>query len=238
MSSLNPITPITPNLEDVRPQRWSIKSPRVSGIDVSSQGYPPNVSASIVTVNLPSRVQLTNPPDLLIAIEGTDILNNVFEGADVLNKSVFEAIDFRSGNFSLFNLQEPAVRKETKIKTFMSPVGDAIVHDIDELMAGKEDEVKPTAYAYAYARRVVLSAYGKAKIVGTLPTIVPKPLATTDDVGGIRLLWHLGAKNVRLNFGAEHDRQSYLYYEAGQDHGVEPLDEDHLVEKLAWLAAR
>jgi hypothetical protein len=130
------------------------------------------------------------------------------------------------------------VRKETKIKNPAIRPSDVIVHDIDELMAGKEDEAKPSNFAYTYARRVIESAYGKAKITGSVPTLLPKPLATTDDLGGIRLLWNLGAKNVRLNFGAAQDRQSYLYYEAGQVHGVEPLDEDHVVEKLAWLTAR
>jgi len=147
-------------------------------------------------------------------------------------------VEFVSVDYSADFLQEPIVTKEIEIKNFPSRARDAIVHDMDELMAGKEDEEKPTEYAYANARRIIESAYGKAKIASGVSTTVPKPLATTDDVGGIRLLWNLGAKNVRLNFGADDDRQTYLYFEAGLNHGVEPLDEEHLATRLAWLTAR
>jgi len=29
--------------------------------------------------------------------------------------------------------------------------------------------------------------------------------------------------------------KTYLYFEAGLNHGVEPLDEEHLATRLAWL---
>ena len=216
------LNPITPGLESFLLQSWSGGPSRLSLTqDVSSQGYPPNVSASVVTIKPPTiNMELVSEP-----IE--------------LRLAVGERMEFLHDNFNFFNFfQEPIVRKEIKIENPAIRPSDVIVHDIDELMAGKEDEEKPTQFAYAYARRVVESAYGKAKITGTLATIVPKPVATTDDAGGIRLLWNLGAKNVRLNFGAAQDRQSYLYYEAGQDHDVEPLDEDHLATRLAWLTGK
>ena len=184
------LNPITPNLVNFRPSGESANESRIS-VTVPSQGYPPNVAAIIVTNIVYPSVEI-DPPFLL-------------EGTESIPVTVMYS-------------QEPIVRKGIQIKNPAIHPSDLIIHDIDELMAGKEDEEKPTQFAYAYARRVVESAYGKAKITGTLATIVPKPVATTDDAGGIRLLWNLGAKNVRLNFGAAQDRQSYLYYEAGQDH--------------------
>src|SRR5262249_41702899 len=133
---------------------------------------------------------------------------------------------------------EPFVLKGTQTKTATLRLSDIIVHDIDELMAGKEDEEKPTVFAYSNARSVIESACGKASTTDKINPMLPKPLATTDDVGGIRLLWNLGLRNIRLNFGAAPDRQSYLYYEAGLDHGVEPLDDENLVKRLDWLTGK
>lgn len=205
------LNPITPNLVNFRPPEESVNESRVS-VTVPSQGYPPNVAAFMVTTKFYPSVQV----DPVAFFEGTEL--------------VPVTVSFYS--------QEPNVRKGIHIKNPAIHPSDVIIHDIDELMAGKEDEEKPTEFAYSYARRVVESAYGKARITGTLATIVPKPVATTDDAGGIRLLWNLGTRNVRLNFGAAEDRQSYLYYEAGQDHGVEPLDEDRLAGRLAWLTGK
>ena len=205
------LNPITPNLVNFRPSEESANEPRIS-VTIPSQGYPPNVAASIATTKFYPSVRV----DPFVFFEETELIP--------------VTVSFYS--------QEPIVRKEIQIKNPAIRPSDLIVHDIDELMVGKEDEEKPTAFAYAYARRVIESAYGKAKITGNPSTVVPKPVATTDDAGGIRLLWNLGAKNVRLNFGAAQDRQSYLYYEAGQDHDVEPLDEDHLATRLAWLTSK
>lgn len=211
--------PITLSLENNLLQPWTSPPSQLSLTqDVSSQGYPPNVSASLVTnETLLANLELVSEP-----VE--------------LRLTVGEGIEFLSDNLSLW--QVPVVRKETKIKTAAIRPSDVIVHDIDELMAGKEDEAKPTEFAYAYARRVIESAYGKAKVTGRVPTVLPKPLATTDDVGGIRLLWNLGARNIRLNFGAARDRQSYLYYEADLEHGVEPLNDENLVKRLDWLTGK
>jgi hypothetical protein len=185
--------------------------------DIFSQGYPPNVSAAVVTINLP-------PPHL-----------GLVSGPVELRLEFAERVDFFRDNFNFF--QVPFVSKEAKISPAIRP-SDLIIHDLDELMAGKEDEAKPTAFAYTYARHVIESAYGRAQTTRSVPTVLPRPLTTTDDFGGIRLLWNLGTRNIRLNFGAADDRQSYLYHEAGQDHGVEPLDEDHLATRLAWLTGK
>jgi hypothetical protein len=215
MSQLNPLTQ---SIGNFLPPRPIVGHSRLPVAPAPSQDYPPNVAYSLVTTKLPSVNELI--------IEPTD------------PDAIFKGIEFFPGNVSFHFLQEPVVYKVINTKASSIRASDLIVHDIDELMAGKEDEEKPTAFAYAYARQVLEAAYGKARVAGNLPNVVPKPLATTDDVGGIRILWHLGTRNVRLNFGATKDRRSYLYYEADLIHGVEPLDEDHLATRLAWLTGK
>jgi hypothetical protein len=201
-------------------QPWGNEGSRPSSTqDVFSQGYPPNASASVVTINLP-------PSNLELVSEPVE-----------LRLEFAERIDFFRDNLYFF--QVPFVSKETKISPAIRP-SDLIVHDLDELMAGKEDETKPTEFAYANARKVVESAYGRAFSKTRISYFMfPKPVVTTDDAGGIRLLWHEGAKQIRLNIGSAADRKTYLYFQAetqhGIDHGVEPLDKDNLATRLAWL---
>ena len=136
--------------------------------------------------------------------------------------------------------------EEHKIENPSTRLSEGVVTEIDALMAGREDETKPTQFAYSNARTVIESAYGRAfrqvKIPLALPEPLPSPIATTDEVGGIRLLWREGTKQIRLNFGADADRRSYLYFEEdsanGMDHGVEALDPDRLAERLAWLMGK
>lgn len=113
-----------------------------------------------------------------------------------------------------------------------------VTGEIDALLAGREDEVTPTEYAYLRARSTVESTYGRIKAGQNVPEMVPVPSVTTDDVGGIRLAWQVGTKQVRANFGATLDLRSYLYYESGLEHNAEPLDPEHLAGRLAWLAGR
>jgi hypothetical protein len=118
-----------------------------------------------------------------------------------------------------------------------------VVEAIDALQAGNEDEVRPTEFAYKNARSTIESAYGevdgsRAKKRRGVPAIFPKPLITTDDVGGIRLSWITENKQVRANFGARPELRSYVYFESGSEHDVEPLDPQHLAGRLAWLTAR
>jgi hypothetical protein len=119
-----------------------------------------------------------------------------------------------------------------------------VVREIDAVRAGSEDEVVPTDFAYMSARSVVESAYGQLPKTlkdlkrQYLPLLIPSPLVTTDDVGGIRLLWRAGNRQVRANFGARPDLRSYLYFESGLEHDMEPLDAQHLAGRLAWLTGR
>ena len=117
------------------------------------------------------------------------------------------------------------------------------IEEIDALRAGREDEIVPTEYAYKNARSIVESAYGEiynpsSKKRRGVPKIFPKPSVTTDDVGGIRLSWRTEAGQVRANFGATPERRSYVYFESGLEHDVEPLDPQHLAGRLTWLTGR
>ncbi|MFI5098602.1 MAG: hypothetical protein ACHQT6_11575 [Candidatus Acidiferrales bacterium] len=146
---------------------------------------------------------------------------------------------------SLIPQFEPAevtiVSSDLRIRPSLNSLSSGVVSDIDRLAAGAEDETAPTQFAYEKARSIVQAAYGKLEIhVLNVPGIVPAPLVTTDDAGGIRLAWQAGAKQMRANFGAvcEPQRRSYIYYEFGQEHAVEQLDVEHLVGRLSWLMAR
>ena|SRR5215467_1038127 len=212
---LNPIAPSIENFP-MHPS-WAVGSPRLSATyNVSAQGYPPNTSSHIVNVKLPKTLTIEPGESAVIG----------------------DVVQFIDENMLFGFLQAPFLPKGTQPKIATIRLSDAIVHDIDELMAGREDETAPTEFAYSNARRVIESAYGKARITGKVSPLPPRPLATTDDLGGIRLLWNLGPRNIRLNFGAAPDRQSYLYYEAGLDHGVEPLNDENLVKRLDWLTGR
>ncbi len=113
-----------------------------------------------------------------------------------------------------------------------------VVAEIDGLIAGHEDEIKPSEYAYSAARSLVESAYGQIKLRESVPEIVPEASVTTDDVGGIRLAWRLGPKQVRANFGANAQLRSYIYFESDIQHAVEQLDVQHLAGRLAWLTEK
>lgn len=133
---------------------------------------------------------------------------------------------------------KPLKRVSLPSTNALNPVSTAVVREITALAAGKEDEARPTARAYASARNIVESAYGKARSEKNLLGVMPTPYVTTDDLGGIRLLWHTGTRKLRANFGAEDNLRSYLYFETELEHNIEPLDADHLAERLVWLTSK
>jgi hypothetical protein len=120
----------------------------------------------------------------------------------------------------------------------------SVVAEIDALLANKEDEIVPTMYAFTRARGLVEAAYGEVDRLRVIrkqfgvPAIFPKPIATTDDRGGIRVSWRAENKQVRANFGADAQLRSYVYFESPLAHGVEPLDAEHLAGRFAWLTER
>jgi hypothetical protein len=134
------------------------------------------------------------------------------------------------------------------VRTYVETSGtesSPVIGEIDALLAGREDEVVPTRYAYEIARSLIEAAYGeinsrRAKKRWGVPEIFPKALVTTDDVGGIRVSWRTDTGQVRANFGArpEPELRSYVYFESGLEHDVEPLDVQHLAGRLTWLTRR
>jgi hypothetical protein len=113
-----------------------------------------------------------------------------------------------------------------------------VVAEIENLRRGVEDEAIPTDFAYANAKQTVESGYGQFKSYALAPKTVPRPFVTTDDVGGIRLAWRSGKKQVLANFGARSGLKSYLYFESPIEHGSQVLDPGNLAGRLSWLTAR
>ena len=113
-----------------------------------------------------------------------------------------------------------------------------VISEIDALKGGVEDEAIPTDFAYQNARSIVESAYGQVRSKNFVPNIIPHPIVTTDDAGGIRLAWRHEEKHVRVNFGATPNLRSYLYFEFRLEHVVEQLDAENLARRIAWLTAR
>jgi hypothetical protein len=113
-----------------------------------------------------------------------------------------------------------------------------VISEIDQLKAGVEDEEIPTDFAYKAACTVVELAYSQPETQNRIPRIMPKPWVTTDDVGGIRVVWTFESKRLVANFGARPDLQTYLYYESQLEHDAEPLNANSLRRRLAWLTQR
>jgi hypothetical protein len=120
-----------------------------------------------------------------------------------------------------------------------SGLSTGAVAKIDRIAAGEEDETRPAEFAYRNARSIVETAYWKSEShLLNVPGLIPSPTVTTDDVGGIRLAWRAGSKQIRANFGATPETRSYLYFESATEHNVEELDVEHLAGRLSWLMAR
>ena len=110
-----------------------------------------------------------------------------------------------------------------------------VISEIDALKAGVEGEEIPTDFAYQNARSIVESAYGQVRAKNTVPYTIPNPFVTTDEAGGIRVVWRCRDKHVRVNFGAIAELRSYLYFESRLEHAVEQLNAEHLARRIAWL---
>jgi hypothetical protein len=115
---------------------------------------------------------------------------------------------------------------------------ESLINDLIELMAEafEEDAGVPTGYALRNAIEILPSAYTVARLRGPeeYNSIPPATLAT-DEVGGLRLYWQVGRRQIRVNFGASPDRRSYVYFQDRERHGVDPLDAEALAERLQWL---
>lgn len=133
---------------------------------------------------------------------------------------------------------EAIAQPETNLNTPFTRNWSTVLAEIDALAGGTEDEVRPTEYAYAQARLMVESVYRQIKPAWNVPQIVPEHSATTDDLGGVRLAWRLGPKQIRANFGAYANLRSYIYFESELEHDVEDLDAPHLAGRIAWLTEK
>jgi hypothetical protein len=120
-----------------------------------------------------------------------------------------------------------------------SRVSSQIIGEIDRLKVGAEDdEAIPTDFAYQNAHAVILSAYAQADPGRTVPRFNPIPWATTDDVGGIRVLWDFGTRKLRANFGASPQLKTYLYFASESESDSEALNAESLKSRLKWLTER
>ncbi len=135
-------------------------------------------------------------------------------------------------------LIETTAQPETDVNTPFTRNWSAVLAEIDTLAAGTEDEVMPSEYAYSRARSTLESVYRQIKPPENVPQIVPEHSVTTDDVGGIRLAWRLGSRQIRINFGANATLRSYIYFESPLEHHVEDLDVQRLAGRLAWLTEK
>jgi hypothetical protein len=116
-----------------------------------------------------------------------------------------------------------------------------VVSEIDRLLSETDDgdEVPPAEFAYRKARSVVEEAYTRIA-TANIPIPIPDPVASTDYAGDVRLNWHVGRKQVGVNFGAapEPQRPSYIYFESPTEYNTEALTAENLAERLSWLVAR
>ncbi len=96
----------------------------------------------------------------------------------------------------------------------------------------------PTGFAFSNALRVVSCALALAR--AEKPTAyleLPEPAFSTDDLGGVRLIWVKDGRHLRANFGGRPELRSYLYHEIGTEHGIEELESELLLSRLYWLTA-
>jgi hypothetical protein len=135
-------------------------------------------------------------------------------------------------------LIEVTAQPETNVSTPFTRNWSAVLAEIDTLAAGTEDEVRASEYAYSRARSTLESVYRQIRPPENVPQVVPEHSVTTDDLGGIRLAWRHGSRQIRINFGANATLRSYIYFESPLEHHVEDLDAHRLAGRLAWLTER
>lgn len=126
----------------------------------------------------------------------------------------------RSAHPEKLSVIEEAVRKA------LSTPEPSLERELRILHENRDDEWDtPTEFAYAFAKFVV----------NKLNSQILVPFLTTDDRGGIRMIWRSNGRRVIANFGATPESRSYVYYESEIDHDTEPLGADRLTNRLRWL---
>lgn len=119
------------------------------------------------------------------------------------------------------------------------PIAVSIIQtQIDSLPASDDIEARPTSYALAEARRVILGAYAEvfSKNLSESSKRPPKPVLGTDDAGGILISWTAGPRYLAAKFAPGPELNSFVYFEQGATHQALDLSEQNLLEKLRWLS--
>jgi hypothetical protein len=105
-----------------------------------------------------------------------------------------------------------------------------------ELSYGDENDdfgrLKPTTYALFTTTLLLM------RVARGLPRGVafPHGALSTDSVGGVRIEWRNGGRNVRLVVASNPSNPHYIYYEEGEQFDViTPVSITHLRERIKWL---
>jgi len=140
--------------------------------------------------------------------------------------------------------ERPAPQKirETQRTRSITPTQTSVLEkELDSLFAEDDTEVAPTSYAHLLARLNLVSAYNSIFVVSRTegearPSVyLPPPVVSTDDVGGIIVVWSHSDKSVIANFGARPERKSFVYSSYRGEREAIPMNELNLRNKLIWL---
>ncbi len=108
-----------------------------------------------------------------------------------------------------------------------------VLTDILSAYCDEEDDpdfVKPTKASFDLAKGLVEGAYTE------ITQDIPSPKVIADEVGGIRLRWVKGEKEIRLSCHRDSALQSYIYHQKGEVHGlVYDVTPEKLIYWLRWL---
>jgi hypothetical protein len=118
----------------------------------------------------------------------------------------------------------------------------AMIEDIVRELIGlktnfEDDWEQPSTYAYERALDVLPRAYSQLRLKHPGCDRLPEPFLSTDSAGGVRTAWRWKTRQIRVNFGAEPDLRSYIYFESPTEHAIEELQETTLADRLYWLIA-
>lgn len=108
-------------------------------------------------------------------------------------------------------------------RTHLNPVLD----DLKELHEEEQSSEHPiTGFAFLTARATLRVAYS------VLGATLPPPALAPDGVGGIRIEWARPDRNVRAVIPYSNEQRSYIYYQLGDQSGIDKLSGVQLAERL------
>jgi hypothetical protein len=134
------------------------------------------------------------------------------------------------GSFRLATAITPLVAYHQNIDRFL--------HDIRALSAEEDSDgyiFRPSPFAFAKVWELVSNAYIELDVADRLP----RPFVSPDGRAGIRVEWTSGDRVVSLLRPGVPERQGYIYYAAGEEHGANrEVTVDSLTTSLRWLLNR